>query len=39
STRLVAEGSHQVWDYDGGAPKPDWRSPHRRSTTSGQVSP
>ena len=39
ATRLVAEGSHQVWDYDGGAPKPDWCSPHRRSTTSGQVSP
>lgn len=21
---LVASGSHRAWDYDGGAPKPDW---------------
>lgn len=21
---LVASGTHQAWDYDGGAPKPDW---------------
>lgn len=21
---LVASGTHRVWDYDGGAPKPDW---------------
>ena len=22
--RLVAGGTHRIWDYDGGAPKPDW---------------
>lgn len=22
--RLIAAGTHKVWDYDGGAPKPDW---------------
>ena len=21
---LVASGTHRAWDYDGGAPKPDW---------------
>ncbi|AXE66113.1 putative nuclease [Hyphomonas polymorpha PS728] len=21
---LVASGTHKAWDYDGGAPKPDW---------------
>lgn len=21
---LIGRGTHQAWDYDGGAPKPDW---------------
>ena len=24
AAQLVASGSHKVWDYDGGDPKPDW---------------
>lgn len=24
---LVRSGTHQVWDYDGGDPKPDWCTP------------
>ena len=24
ATLLVQAGTHQVWDYDGGDPKPDW---------------
>ncbi|MEE2922533.1 MAG: thermonuclease family protein [Pseudomonadota bacterium] len=39
ATRLVAEGTHQVWDYDGGAPKPDWCGPRRLNQDAGQVSP
>lgn len=26
-TLLVDSGSHQVWDYDGGDPKPNWCTP------------
>ena len=39
ATRLIAEGTHQVWDYDGGAPKPDWCSPRPRTRASGPLSP
>lgn len=27
ATQLIREGTHQVWDYDGGARKPDWCGP------------
>ncbi|MEZ5997389.1 MAG: thermonuclease family protein [Hyphomonas sp.] len=27
ATLLIAAGHHAVWDYDGGAPKPDWCAP------------
>ena len=28
---LIAGGTHKVWDYDGGAPKPDWCGPQKRN--------
>ena len=32
---LIAAGTHQAWDYDGGDPKPDWCSPrYKRATKS-----
>jgi endonuclease YncB( thermonuclease family) len=39
ATQLVAGGTHQVWDYDGGAPKPDWCGPRRKHAPPRQVSP
>ncbi|MEZ5945421.1 MAG: thermonuclease family protein [Hyphomonas sp.] len=29
ATLLIAAGSHAAWDYDGGAPKPDWCASRR----------
>ena len=39
AARLVAEGTHQVWDYDGGAPKPDWCAPRRPASNTAPLSP
>lgn len=39
AARLVAEGTHKVWDYDGGAPKPDWCASTRSKSRSSPLSP
>ena len=39
ATTLVSEGTHQIWDYDGGAPKPDWCTPPRKAALSSPLSP
>ena len=39
AARLVAEGTHQVCDYDGGAPKPDWCAPRRPASNTAPLSP
>ena len=35
AAQLVAGGSHQVWDYDGGDRKPDWCTQRTRNAVTG----
>lgn len=39
ATALIAAGTHQAWDYDGGDPKPDWCSPRKRIITHNPLMP